>query len=276
MDMSAVITAALVVGIVGIVVAIVLVIASEKFKVHVDEKQVAVRELLPGANCGGCGFAGCDACAEAIAAGKAPTNACPVGGPALAKQVAIALGMNPDASDAKVMVAFVKCAGTCDKAVKKYEYFGMADCNALSVVPGAGDKGCEFGCMGYGACVKACKFDAMHVVNGVAVVDESKCTGCQACIKTCPQHIITLVPKGQPYRVQCSSHKRGKDVMSVCQAGCIGCTLCTKQCEFDAIHMDNNVAVIDYDKCTGCGKCAEKCPKKVIRTAASLKAMLAS
>ena len=272
MNMTAVITAALIVGVVGLLVAIVLVVASEKFKVEVDPTQVAVRELLPGANCGGCGFAGCDACAEAIASGKAPTNACPVGGAALAKQVAIAMGMDPSIAGAKEMVAFVKCAGTADKAVKKYEYHGLLDCNALSVVPGAGDKGCTFGCMGYGACVKVCKFDAMHVVNGVAVVDESKCTGCKACIKTCPQHIIDLVPKGQAYKVRCSNHKRGKDVMSVCQAGCIGCTLCTKQCAFDAIHMDNNVAVIDYDKCTGCGKCAEKCPKKIIMPRAQITA----
>ena len=264
MDITGVVYAAGIVGIVGLLVGILLVIAAEKFKIEENPLVGAVRELLPGANCGGCGFAGCDACADAIAAGKAPTNACPVGGPEVAKKIAIAMGMDPGAGDFKQMVAFVKCAGTCDKAVKKYDYYGIKDCYAISVVPGSDDKGCEYGCMGYGACVKACKFDAMHIVDGVAVVDEDKCTGCQACIKTCPQHIIALVPKGQAYKVQCSSHKRGKDVMSVCQAGCIGCTLCTKQCEFDAIHMDNNVAVIDYDKCTGCGKCAEKCPKKII------------
>ena len=265
MDINQILVAGGIVGIVGLLIGIVLVIASRVFYVKVDEKQQEVRELLPGANCGGCGFAGCDACAEAIAQGKAPANACPVGGPALAKQVAIVMGMDPAAAGAKQMVAFVKCSGTCDKAIKKYEYHGLLDCNALSVVPGAGDKGCEFGCMGYGACVKVCKFDAMHIVDGIAKVDEDKCTGCQACTKTCPQHIIAMVPKGAPYKVQCSSHKRGKDVKSVCQAGCIGCTLCTKQCKFDAIHMDNNVAVIDYDKCTGCGACAAKCPVKVIR-----------
>ena len=265
MEMSAVIAAAAVVGIVGIIVALILVFASEKFKVETNPVQESVRGLLPGANCGGCGYAGCDACAEAIANGKAPVNACPVGGPAVAKQIAIAMGQDPDAAGAKEMVAFVKCAGTCDVAKKKYDYYGIEDCNALSVVPGAGDKGCEFGCMGYGACVKACKFDAMHIVDGIAKVDESKCTGCQACIKTCPQHIIDLVPKGQKYKVTCSSHKRGKDVMAVCASGCIGCTLCTKQCKFDAIKMDNNVAVIDYDKCVGCGACASKCPKKIIR-----------
>ncbi len=264
MDMGAVLAAALIVGVVGLLVALLLVAASERFKVETDPLVDIVRELLPGANCGGCGYAGCDACAEAIATGKAPSNACPVGGPELAKRVAIAMGLDPTDVDLKQMVAFVKCSGTCDKTVKKYEYHGIKDCNAISVVPGADDKGCEYGCMGYGACVKACRFDAIHVVNGVAVVDEDNCTGCLSCVKICPQHIITVVPKGQAYRVCCSSHKRGKDVMSVCDVGCIGCTLCTRQCEFDAIRMDDNVAVIDYDKCTGCGKCAEKCPKKVI------------
>lgn len=264
MEMEAVFTAAGIVGLIGLIIGVMLVIAGEKFKVEVNELETAVRGLLPGANCGGCGFAGCDACAEAIAQGKAPVSACPVGGPELAKQVAIAMGMDPNEAEVKEMAAFVKCSGTCDKAVKKYEYYGIMDCSALSVVPGAGDKGCEFGCMGYGACVKACKFGAMKLVDGIAYVDEQKCTGCQACTKVCPQHLIVMVPKGQTYKVRCASHKRGKDVKDVCKAGCIGCTLCTKQCAFDAIHMDNHVAVIDYDKCTSCGKCAEKCPVKVI------------
>lgn len=262
MNMEIVVAVAAVVAGVGILVGIVLVIAAEKFKVEENEKQTAVRDLLPGANCGGCGFAGCDACAEAIADGKAPANACPVGGPALAKKISEVMGI--EAGEIKQMVAFVKCSGTCDKAIKKYEYHGLEDCNALSVVPGAGDKGCEFGCMGYGACVKACKFDAMHIVDGIAKVDEDKCTGCMACTKVCPQHIIAMVPKESKVRVACSSHNRGVQVKNVCKAGCIGCTLCTKQCEADAIHMDNNVAVIDYDKCTACGKCAEKCPVKII------------
>lgn len=263
MNVSAIIIAAAVVAVTGIIVGTGLGVFGEKFKVEIDEREAAVRACLPGNNCGGCGYPGCDGLAKAINEGKAPVNACPVGQKPVADQIAKVMGV--EASEGQKMVAFVKCSGTCDKTVKKYEYTGIKNCSALSVVPGLDDKGCGFGCMGYGACVEACKFDAIHLVNGIALVDEEKCTACQACVKTCPQHIITLVPYHQPVKVLCSSHARGRDVMSVCQNGCIGCTLCVKQCEFDAIHMDNNVSVIDYDKCTACGKCAEKCPRKVIR-----------
>lgn len=263
MNITLVIIAAAVVAATGIVVGICLGVFGEKFKVEIDEREAAVRECLPGNNCGGCGYPGCDGLAKAINEGKAPVNACPVGQQPVAKAIAKVMGV--EAVEGKKMVAFVKCAGTCDKTVKKYNYTGVRNCSALSVVPGLDDKGCGFGCMGYGACVDACKFDAMHLVDGIAKVDETKCTGCQACVKTCPQHIIVMVPASQPIKVVCSSHARGKDVMSVCKEGCIGCGLCVKQCESDAIHMDNNVPVIDYDKCILCGKCMEKCPRKIIR-----------
>lgn len=264
MNMTAILSAGAVVGLAGLLIAVILVIAGRLFYVETDERQAAVRELLPGANCGGCGYAGCDACAEAIAKGEAPETACPVGGPALAKQISQVMGKDPSLSGARELVAFVKCSGTCEKTVRKYEYAGIRECNALTVVPGAGEKGCEYGCMGYGSCVRACRFDAIHIADGIAKVTEARCTGCSACAKACPRNLIAMIPKGSPYRVRCASHKRGKDVKAVCAAGCIGCTLCTKQCAFDTIRMDNNVAVIDYEACTGCGKCAEKCPVKVI------------
>ena len=260
---TGIIIAAAVVGILGILIGIFLGIASEKFKVEVDEKEILVRNELPGNNCGGCGYAGCDALAKAIAAGQAEVGACPVGGASTAEKIGAIMGVAGGTTEKKV--AFVKCKGTCDKTKVQYNYYGVDDCKKVAVVPGAGEKACTYGCMGYGSCVKACAFDAIHVVDGVAVVDKEKCVACGKCVSSCPNHLIELVPYKAEHLVQCSSHDKGKDVKSVCESGCIGCTLCTKQCEFDAIHMENNLAVIDYEKCTNCGKCAEKCPVKVIQ-----------
>ncbi len=186
-----------------------------------------------------------------------------MGGASTAEKIGAIMGVAGGSAEKKV--AFVKCKGTCDKTKVQYNYYGVDDCKKVSVVPGAGEKACTYGCMGYGSCVKACAFDAIHVVDGVAVVDKEKCVACGKCVSSCPNHLIELVPYKAGHLVQCSSHAKGKDVKSVCESGCIGCTLCTKQCEFDAIHMEDNLAVIDYEKCTNCGKCAEKCPVKVIQ-----------
>ena len=168
------------------------------------------------------------------------------------------------AEEKEPTVAFVKCGGTCEKAKNNYEYDGIDDCVMASQLVGSTSKSCAYGCMGLGSCVKACPFGAIKIENGVAVVDPEVCVSCGKCVATCPKHIIEIVPKKKKVKVQCSSKDMGKAVMSVCSAGCIGCKICEKTCKFDAIHVVDNIAVIDYDKCKNCGMCANKCPKKVI------------
>lgn len=257
-----VIIAALVVGIIGLVVGLLLGVAGEKFKVEIDEKEIKIREALPGNNCGGCGYPGCDGLAKAIAKGEAPVNACPVAGENGAKNIGQIMGV--EAGESTRLVAFVKCAGTCDSAKERFNYYGEKDCQKAMVVSG-GAKACAYGCMGYGSCVKACPFDAIAIIDGVAKVDEKKCKACGKCLAVCPKKIIELVPYDRVCSVMCSSKDKGKDVKNACKSGCIGCMLCKKNCEADAIIIENNLAKIDYDKCTGCGKCEEKCPVKIIK-----------
>ena len=261
--MTMILATILVLAAVGLLVGLLLVSASNAFAVETDPKAVAVRECLPGNYCGGCGFAGCDALAEAIAKGEAPVNGCPVGGAAVAEKISAVMGVDAEAAEKRT--AFVKCAGTCDAAKQNANYIGVMTCEAASQMPGKGIKACQNGCLGYGECVKACKFDAIHVINGVARVDRSKCVGCGQCVAACPQKLIELVPERCVWAVRCSSPQKGSVVKQQCSAGCIGCMLCTKLWKHGAIRVENNLAKIDYEKCTACGKCAEKCPVKVIQ-----------
>jgi len=254
--------ATLLVSATGAIIGLFLGVAAKKFEVAIDEREQLVRTLLPGNNCGACGYAGCDNLAQAIAAGAASANACPVANNKAYEQIAQVMGTNVETTEKKV--AFVKCAGTCDKTKVKYNYYGIEDCKKAASAPGKGPKQCSYGCTGFGSCVKVCQFDAIHVINGVAIVNEEKCTSCGLCISECPNHIIEFVPHKAKHFVRCSSTDKGKDVKAGCSIGCIGCMLCTKVCEFDAIKVENNLAQIDYSKCTNCGKCAEKCPTKVI------------
>lgn len=262
MNIAAILCAALIVGGVGILIGFFLGISGEKFKVEVDEREEAILEVLPGNNCGGCGYAGCSGLATAIVKGEAPIGQCPVGGAPVAAKVGKIMGAA--AEEREHMVAFVKCAGTCEKANKDYEYTGTEDCVSMAFVPNGGSKSCNYGCLGYGSCVRSCPFDAIHIEDGIAVVDKEACKACGKCVAVCPKHLIELVPYKAKHIVRCSAKEKGKAVTKTCSAGCIACHICEKNCPSDAIHVVDNIAYIDQNKCTGCGICAEKCPKKII------------
>ena len=262
MNTSAILTAVIVIAVLGLILGLFLGIAAKAFHVETDPREDKISAALPGNNCGGCGYPGCTGLAAAIVNGEAPVNACPVGGAAVAKEVAAIMGVEAD--DTKRMAAYVKCAGDCEKAAKNYEYTGAEDCRMAALLPGGGDKSCAYGCLGYGSCVSACPFDAIQIVNGIALVDKDACKACGKCIEACPKKLIELLPYDSKYIVACSSKDKGPDVMKKCKAGCIGCGLCKKNCPKEAIDIKDLLAYIDQDKCEKCGVCAEKCPKKII------------
>lgn len=256
-----IIKAIIILGGLGLIFGAILAYASKKFAVEVDEREEQILEVLPGANCGGCGFPGCGGLASAIVTGEAPVNGCPVGGAAVAAKVGEIMGVAADAGEK--LVAAVKCKGTCDKAKYKYEHQGLNDCRSAAALIG-GPKACQSGCLGFGTCVSACKFDAIKVVDGVAVVDEDKCVLCGKCIEVCPKALIVKKPANKEVFVQCNSTEFGKAVKEKCKAGCIGCGACVKVCPVDAIIFENKLARIDHKKCIGCKECVVKCPTKVI------------
>ena len=262
MNFTNILIAIAVLGAMGAIFGAALAFAAKIFHVEVDPKEAAVRECLAGANCGGCGFPGCDGYAKAVAEGKAPTNKCVAGGPEAAAKIAEIMGVSTGAGEK--MVAWVPCHGCSDAAVPRFEYNGPKDCQAAMLFGGKSNKECTFACIGLGNCERACKFDAMHVVNGVAKVDRDKCVGCGMCANTCPQKIIDILPKTSRVTVGCSSKDLGKNVTKACKVGCIGCKMCEKTCKFDAIHVVDNLAKIDPDKCKNCGMCAKACPRKII------------
>lgn len=264
MNIAGIVTATVIVAVVGIFVGLFLGVAGLKFKVTVDEKEEAVLAELPGNNCGGCGYAGCSGLAAAIAKGEAPVNACPVGGEPVGKKIAAIMGV--EAAETQRKVAYVACQGDCDRAKKNYEYYGIEDCRMMSFVPGGGPKTCNDGCLGFGTCAKVCPFDAIRVVNGVAVVDKEACKACGKCVAVCPKHLISLIPYDAKYAVACQSRDKGPVTMKACETGCIGCGICTKNCPNQAVSVTEFHAVIDQEKCSGCGVCAQKCPKKAVVT----------
>ena len=262
MSMTGIILAAVVVGGTGLFIGVFLGIAGKKFAVKVDEREEAILGVLPGNNCGGCGYAGCSGLAAAIVKGEAEVSGCPVGGAPVAAKIGDIMGVAAGTQERQT--AFVKCAGICEKAILDYDYTGIQDCTMASMMQNGGAKGCNSGCLGFGSCVAACPFDAIHIVDGVAVFDKEACKACGKCVAACPRKLIEIVPYDMKHLVKCNSKDKGKDVMKACKVGCIGCKMCEKACQFDAVKVLDNVAHIDPEKCTGCGACAAKCPKKVI------------
>lgn len=253
----------LVVAAIALIAGIGLGIANRFMAVKENAKKVAIVEALPGANCGACGFSGCQGYAEALASenGNVKKNLCVVGGDAVAAKISEILGVEAG-STAKV-VAQVNCRGTADEAKANVIYVGVSSCKAACAVYG-GDKACRYGCIGFGDCVKACEFEAIRVCNGVAVVSSDACRGCGKCATVCPRNVITIVPAGKKAAVLCSNPEKGPATKAVCGVGCLGCRMCAKVCEAEAISFVDFRAVVDRNKCVGCGKCREACKFGVI------------
>ena len=261
--MNPILTPVLLVVAMGLVFAVILTIAAKVFFVPVDETVIKLREQLPGANCGGCGFAGCDDYASALAAdpeGVGP-NKCPVGGADCAAALAAILGI--EAGSAEPQVATVMCNGNSQAAKSLLEYQGLTTCSAASTLYG-GMNQCKYGCLGLGDCTRACNFDAIKICDGVAVVARDLCTGCGACASSCPKHVIRIAPAKNKVVVQCHSEDKGAATRKACSNGCIACGKCTKVCKFEAITVENNHAYIDPEKCKNCGLCAKECPTGAI------------
>lgn len=253
--------AVLVLGVAALILGLMLSYASKVFAVEQDEKEVALREALPGANCGACGYAGCDGYAEALSKGEAEPNLCAPGGSDTANALGEILGISVTLIPKK---AIVKCKGCKDNATFRYEYVGLNSCASAAMLAG-GPKDCSFGCLGLGDCVKACEFNAIKVENGIAVIDYNICGGCGSCAAACPRGIIEV--KSAPFTptVLCKSKDKGAVSRKVCKVSCIGCGICAKNCPNEAITVTDFLATIDPEKCSSCGICIAKCPQKCIK-----------
>lgn len=265
--MNIVLIALLVLGATGLLAAVLLYVIARQFRVEEDPRIDQVAEALPGANCGGCGFAGCRALAEACV--KAETLdglLCPVGGAATMEKVATILGK--EAVVGEPMVAVVRCNGTCEARPRTSVFDGSRSCKIMNACY-VGESACPFGCLGCGDCVAACQFDAIHMnpETGLPEVDDEKCTSCSKCVKACPRHIIELRKKGPKSRrivVMCVNKDKGAPARKACLNACIGCGKCQKECNFEAITVENNLAYIDWQKCRLCRKCEAACPTGAI------------
>ena len=254
--------AILVLGVLGLIFGVGLAVASKKLAVAENPKLEEVQHLLPGSNCGACGNPGCFGFAENLISGKSQVEGCRVCSDESREQIAAVLGLALVKQNKKI--ATLHCNGGL-KVKDKYLYNGVNDCIAANLVLG-GQKACVFACLGFGTCVKACPFGAISMsIEALPVVDKVKCRSCNKCVLACPKKLFSLVAVNNTVYVACSSHDLGKEVKHVCPVGCIACKLCEKACKFDAIHVIDNLAVIDYHKCTSCQDCVKVCPAKTIK-----------
>ncbi len=249
----------LTVTVIGIVAGVILSLSAKFFDVPTNPKIEKVRDALPGANCGGCGYSGCDGYAEAIVNG-ADITLCPICDGNAVKAIGAVMGI--ETGDVRRKVAIVRCSGTADCAVKRFDYQGLASCKAASTVSG-GSNACSYSCLGLGDCVNACENAAISIVNGIAVVSSTDCIACRKCESVCPRGVIEIGYLSSR-AVKCSSNDKGAATRKVCTAGCIGCGKCVKVCEAGAIKLESNLAYINGTLCTNCGKCESECPVKVI------------
>ncbi len=261
--MEAIIWTVVLMTAVGLIGSLLLLFASRKFAIGEDERLTYLVSILPGVNCGSCGYAGCEQYAKAMIAGAAP-NACTPGGPRVADDLAAFLGV--ESMGVVQKEAFVACKGSAKYIDPKLDFQGMRSCRVLNTTFYS-SLSCPFGCIGFGDCQEVCAFDAIRFEDGIAIIDTAACTGCGACVKICPRHVIKLVSQDEIpsiATVTCMNTMNGKKTREVCAIGCIGCMKCKKVCAFDAITVENNLAVIDDSKCTGCNSCIEACPTNSI------------
>ncbi|MBN2848127.1 MAG: 4Fe-4S binding protein [Coriobacteriia bacterium] len=264
MDLVLIGKAILALSVIGLVTSAILSTAAKRFHVEVDARVEAVLDVLPGSNCGACGNPSCFAAAEKIVAGEIETTACVAGGQTVADEIAGIMGAA--ACSFEPVISARHCGGG-DKALRVYEYAGVPSCAAASRLAG-GPLGCQWGCIGLGDCVRACPFDAIHMdERGLPVIDPAKCTGCGICVRECPRgqlSLLEMVPEAAPIVVRCGAKDKVKARRANCTACCIACKKCERECPHDAIHVIDMIAIVDYEKCTGCGTCVEVCPQKCI------------
>lgn len=251
----------------GLLLALLLYLVAQKFKVEEDPRIDEIEAVLPGANCGGCGRAGCrDFASSAVAAPNLDNHFCPVGGNAVMEKVAAILGY--EVVKKAPQVAVLRCNGTCAARPKVNVYDGVKSCRAEASLYG-GETLCSFGCLGQGDCVAACNFGALSMdpETGLPVIDEGKCTACGSCVKACPKGLIELRdkgPRGMRMVVVCRNQDKGPAAKKACANACIGCGLCFKTCQHEAITLENNLAYIDFGKCKLCRECEAVCPTGAI------------